>query len=252
MWLHLEFVICRQQWTEMLSLLSFPVPVTIRDQFCLSTNASVSDWHPWVTCSGAAIDFPEDLQMKKQLGDTPRNPNGRKRWLPSFGSWWGRIILFPGPQGDTGFGRTQDPTLYGGRWIQKDDVRKSASMSKIAFPSGWPHSCGTYGCKTHLGWAVLRELQWEEVKQGGRESWPLDCIGDHLVFIGFPSRCCVSRHLPPGPSVGGKQTWPRAPPSQPPGHRRALALTSACSSPWGSRGSPLGLLPGPWVSCPHT
>lgn len=71
-------------------------------------------------------------------------------------------------------------------------------MSKIAFPSGWPHSYGTYGCKTHLGWAVLRELRWEEVKQGGKKSWSLDCIGDHLVFIGFPSRCCVSRHLPPG------------------------------------------------------
>lgn len=67
MWLHLQFVICQQQWTGCYSLPSSLRRATITDQFCPSTNASVSDCHSWVLGSGVLIVLPEDLQLKKWL-----------------------------------------------------------------------------------------------------------------------------------------------------------------------------------------
>lgn len=103
MWLRLEFVICQQQRTAGHSRLSVLLQATIKDQFCPSTNASVSDCHSGVTCSGPSLFLLEDLQMEKKknrLVIYRENPKGKKKkkksGLAPFGTSREESFLLPG------------------------------------------------------------------------------------------------------------------------------------------------------------
>lgn len=115
-------------------------------------------------------------------------PHGRELQLPSFGSLWGRIILFPGQttrrhwlwenSGSNSLLRKMDSK---GRCKEKHFDEQNRLPLRVA-SSLWHPQIGNASA------GLYPELQRQEVTPEGKNHWFLGGVGNHLGFGGLPSR----------------------------------------------------------------